>query len=114
MAEVMSSTKIYLTRNINTHEVSDSLLLNYNFYCQPVILTIIYQDVIKKVITKDKLFNELSRFFAKKECAIHNAMRHPNIVELFEYTETPKEYIMYMELADQGDYLSKKILDVNH
>ena len=39
-------------------------------------------------------------------------MEHPNIVELYEYVETPKEYIMYMELADQGDYLSKKILDV--
>jgi hypothetical protein len=40
-------------------------------------------------------------------------MCHENIVELYEYSESDSEYAMYMELADRGDYLSKKILDVN-
>ena len=56
--------------------------------------------MIKKYIMKDRLTNELSHYFAKKECAAHAVMNHPNIAELYEYAETPKEYILYMELAD--------------
>jgi hypothetical protein len=41
---------------------------------------------------KDKLNNDLAKYFAKKECSVHYAMRHPNIVELYEYVETPNEY----------------------
>lgn len=49
---------------------------------------------------KDKLFNDLSKFFAKKECAVHYLMKHPNIVEVYDYIETPTEYQLFMEYAD--------------
>jgi serine/threonine protein kinase len=65
----MSSTKIYQTKNAFTGET-----------------------VIKKIIQKEKLINELSKHFAKKECSVHYAMNHPNIVKLFEYVENPTEY----------------------
>lgn len=61
---------------------------------------------------KDKLNNELATFFAKKECSVQAAMNHENIIKLYEYVETPKEYILYMEFAEKSDYLSKHILDV--
>ena len=50
--------------------------------------------------------------FARKECSIHSSMHHPNVVKLYDYTESPDEYQLYMEYADQGDYLCQKILDV--
>lgn len=50
------------------------------------------QSVVKKIIDKGKLFNELSHQFAKQECAVHASMNHENVVKLYEYSETPKEY----------------------
>ena len=56
--------------------------------------------------------NDLSHEFAKRECSVHSQLDHQNIVKLYEYTESAKEYQLYMEFADRSDYLSKKILDV--
>lgn len=44
---------------------------------------------------------------------VHYQMNHENIIELYEYYDTKEEYQLYMEFADQSDYLSRKILDVN-
>lgn len=41
-------------------------------------------------------------------------MSHENVIELYEYAETPEEYQLYMEYADMSDYLSRKVLDVKH
>lgn len=40
-------------------------------------------------------------------------MQHENVVELFDYTETKNEYVLYMEYCDQADYLAKKIHEVS-
>jgi hypothetical protein len=40
-------------------------------------------------------------------------MRHPNIIRLYDYAESEKEYQLYMEYAERGDYLCDKILEVS-
>eukprot|EP00347_Sterkiella_histriomuscorum_P023996 403332662 len=87
-SEQLSSTKIYLTHNQETQE-----------------------DTVKKVILKDRLFNQIAHEFAQRECMVHYSMNHENVIELYEYCDTKEEYQLYMEFADQTDYLSRKILD---
>ena len=69
--------------------------------------------MVKKGIIKNRLFNDLAHDFAKKECSIHSSMSHPNIVKLYDYSDTPEEYQLFMEYADKGDYLCKKIIEVS-
>ena len=64
------------------------------------------------MILKDKLVNQLARKFARQECVIHSQLQHENIVELFEYTETKDEYVLFMEHCDKADSLITEILDV--
>lgn len=40
-------------------------------------------------------------------------MDHERVVKLFDYTETNKEYVLFMEFCDNPDYLSSKILEVS-
>jgi hypothetical protein len=40
-------------------------------------------------------------------------MRHPNIIRLYDYAESEKEYQLYMEYAEKSDYLCEKILEVS-
>lgn len=47
---------------------------------------------MKKIIQKDKLLNELSHQFARQECSVHHSLNHENVIKLYEYTETPKDY----------------------
>ena len=68
--------------------------------------------MVKKVIQKEKLMSDLGHEFAKRECSVHSQLSHQNIIRLYEYAESAKEYQLYMEFADRSDYLSKKILDV--
>lgn len=39
-------------------------------------------------------------------------MKHNNIVELYNYTETKEDFVLYMEYCDKASYLSNKILEV--
>ena len=41
-------------------------------------------------------------------------MKHQNVVELYNYTETPDEYLIYMEYCNKASYFSEKILDVSY
>ncbi len=70
--------------------------------------------MIKKTIQKDRLINPLALKFAKQECQIQSQMQHENVVQLYEYTETPEEYVLFLEYCDRADYLSTKILEVSH
>jgi hypothetical protein len=40
-------------------------------------------------------------------------MNHENVVELFEYTETSSEYVLFLEYCDRAEYLANKILEVS-
>ena len=39
-------------------------------------------------------------------------MHHENIVELFDYTETKEDYVLFMEYCDKPAYLTDKLLEV--
>lgn len=39
-------------------------------------------------------------------------MKHSNIVELYNYTETEDEYVLFMEYCDKASYFANKILEV--
>lgn len=71
------------------------------------------QIVTKKVIFKDKFINPVSTLYARRECEIHYLMNNENIIKLYEYNETPHVFNMYMEFADQSNYLEKKLYEVN-
>ena len=55
----------------------------------------------------------LAHEFARRECSIHGRMRHPNIIRLYDYAESEREYQLYMEYAERGDNLCDKILEVS-
>jgi serine/threonine protein kinase len=44
--------------------------------------------VIRKTIMKDKLMSETQHAYARRECSIHSHLKHENIVELYDYTES--------------------------
>lgn len=56
--------------------------------------------------------SDLAKKFARRECEIHQKMKHENIIKLYEYRETQDEYQLYMEYANKGEFLAKKILEV--
>ena len=39
-------------------------------------------------------------------------MSHDNVVELYNYTETEDEFLLFMEYCDRGAYLSDRIHSV--
>ena len=41
-------------------------------------------------------------------------MNHSSIVQLYNYTETNNEYVMFMEYCDKAEYFAEKIYDVNY
>ncbi len=49
---------------------------------------------------------------AKRECVIQSALKHPNVVQLYEYTETDDDFRIFMEYMNMPDYLSEKIEEV--
>jgi serine/threonine protein kinase len=68
------------------------------------------QDVIKKVILKEKLLNQDTYNYAKQEAAIHEMVsNHNNVVRLYDQKEDEKQFQMIMEYADKGDYFADKI-----
>jgi len=40
-------------------------------------------------------------------------MNHPSVVQLYDYTETPDQYVMFMEYCDKGPFLYDKIQEVS-
>jgi serine/threonine protein kinase len=63
---------------------------------------------------KSDLMSPLSHEFARRECSIHSRMRHPNIIRLYDYAESEREYQLYMEYAERSDFLCEKILEVSN
>jgi serine/threonine protein kinase len=49
--------------------------------------------------------------YAKKECTIHQMMKHENIVKLHNYTENEEEFVMFMEYCNAPDYFEQKIIE---
>jgi len=62
---------------------------------------------------KDKLVSETQHQYARRECTIHSQLKHENIVELYDYTESEKEFVLLMEYCNDANYFQDKIEDVS-
>ena len=49
---------------------------------------------------------------AKRECVVQSALNHPNVLKLYDYTETDEDYRLFMEYMNMPDYLAEKIEEV--
>jgi serine/threonine protein kinase len=67
------------------------------------------QELILKRITKARIFSEAQRASAYREAELHFQLRHQNIVELFDWGETPDELCLLMEYLPVNDYFVNKV-----
>ncbi len=51
--------------------------------------------------------------YARNECTIHSQLKHENVVELYDYTESDKEFVLLMEYCNNANYFQDKIEDVS-
>lgn len=49
--------------------------------------------------------------YARKECTIHDMMRHDNVVKLHKYTENEESIVMFMEYCNAADYFVDKLVE---
>ena len=68
--------------------------------------------MVKKQVNKAKLCTDFARQSLKLECMIHEKLNHPNVVRLYEYTETPTTYELIMEYVSKGSHLEEKVIEV--
>jgi serine/threonine protein kinase len=70
--------------------------------------------MIKKVIVKDKLLNPDTLKYAQQESDLHAMVsNHTNVVKLYDQNENEKQFEMYMEYCDKGDYFAEKVQEVS-
>jgi calcium/calmodulin-dependent protein kinase I len=55
---------------------------------------------------------EAQHAYARRECTIHSQLKHENIVELYDYTESEKEFVLLMEYCNDANYFYDKIEEV--
>jgi len=72
-----------------------------------------YQDIIKKVIQKDKLFGDNQLNQAHQESVVQGMFKHENIVELYDYFEDQQDITMLMEYCNDAKYFENKIENVS-
>lgn len=70
--------------------------------------------MVKKSIIKDKLVNEVQYNYARTECIVQSQMKHENIVELYDYTENEKEFVLLLEYCNDARYFEEKIEEVSN
>ena len=64
---------------------------------------------MKKEIDKCKLFGEFQLPQARTECAVQKLFNHPNIVELYTYTECEQFIVLFMEYCNDASYFEHKL-----
>ena len=60
--------------------------------------------MIRKTIMKDKLMSEAQHAYARRECTVHSQLKHENIVELYDYTESETDFVLLMEYCNDANY----------
>lgn len=58
---------------------------------------------------KDKLVSEVQHHYAKQECIIQSQLKHENVVELYDYTESYDEFVLLLEYCNDAAYFEEKI-----
>ncbi len=60
-------------------------------------------QVAVKILEKEKITEEADVERVEREIKILKLIRHPNIIQLFEIIETPKQLYLIMEYASGGE-----------
>jgi 5'-AMP-activated protein kinase catalytic alpha subunit len=61
------------------------------------------EKVAIKILEKSKIKNKGDVERVTREIHILKIMRHPNIIQLYEIIETPKQLYLIMEMAENGE-----------
>ena len=61
------------------------------------------EKVAIKILEKSKIKDKSDVERVTREIHILKIMRHPNIIQLYEIIETPKQLYLIMEMADRGE-----------
>lgn len=61
------------------------------------------EKVAIKILEKSKIKDKADVERVTREIHILKIMRHPNIIQLYEIIETPKQLYLIMEMADRGE-----------
>jgi serine/threonine protein kinase len=86
----------------------------YTSNASPTIVDL-YEDkttglpVILKRLRKSMLFSQYQLTSAQREIQIHRNLHHPNIVEMYDSSETDTEFLLLMEYLPRHDYFTEKI-----
>lgn len=91
--------KVKLGTHILTNEKVRNTKFKYHF------------QVAVKILEKKKIVEEADVQRVSREIEILKMIRHPNIIQLFEIIETPKQLFLIMEYVSGGelfDYIVKK------
>ena len=56
-----------------------------------------------KILEKDRITDQADVERAAREIHILKLIRHPNIIQLYEIIETPKQLYLIMEYASKGE-----------
>ena len=51
--------------------------------------------------------------YARQECIVQSQLKHENIVELYDYTESEKEIVLLMEYCNSANYFEEKLEEVS-
>ena len=86
----------------------------YRSNASPTIIDL-YEDestgnrLILKRLQKSQIFTSYQLESAKREIMIHSMLHHPNLVELYDFSETEDEFQLLMEFIPRPDYFTEKI-----
>lgn len=61
------------------------------------------EKVAIKILEKSKIKDKSDIERVTREIHILKIMRHPNVIQLYEIIETPKQLYLIMEMADKGE-----------
>jgi len=61
------------------------------------------EKVAVKILEKEKITEEADVERVEREIKILKMIRHPNIIQLFEIIETPRQLYLIMEYASGGE-----------
>lgn len=61
------------------------------------------EKVAIKILEKSKIKDKADVERVTREIHILKIMRHPNIIQLYEIIETPKQLYLIMEMAERGE-----------
>lgn len=68
-----------------------------------------HDKVILKKLDKSRMFSAYQFESAYRELQIHQSLKHPNIVELYETKETSTEFLILMEFISHHNYFTERI-----